>query len=274
MQKIWYKKWWFWLIVFFVLVFVLGNLAPKPQVEVPVLKPQIKEIKPPSSAAFPKQKYFEESVVADGKNNTFTLQNSYGDVTVRLNGAVQALGVQGNKNVNVIFLDVISGSKTASKKLQFNHTPSNGSIITITGTTFDIKPSITQTATPQPKQIPIQTQAVQPTKTWQTVQKLSGNGDKDFSPVDTTNGNWRIKWSYGGATIDYSDNLEQLKPFGIWVCQNADGIRDCSFESPSFYSTVDYSTTMISLDNYRGETTIQIKASPNTTWQAEIQQLK
>lgn len=257
------------------LISLIGvDITAEPRTEISAPQSQVKEVRPPVSATFPKQKYFEESIIADGKSDTFTLQNSYGDVTVRLNGDVQALGVKGDKYVSVVFLDVISGSKTASKKLQFNKTPPNGSIITVTGTIFNVKPSITQTAIPQPKQVPTQTQAAQPTKTWQTVQKLSGSGDKDFSPVDTTNGNWRIKWSYSGATIDYSDNLEQPEPFGIWVCLNADGISDCGFVSPSFYSTVDYSVTMISLNNYRGKTTIQIRAGSNTTWTAEIQQLK
>src|SRR3990167_2022131 len=187
------KKWWFWLIVFFVLVFVLGSSAPK-QTETITPTSQIKEIKSPPSATFPKQKYFEESIVADGKSNTFILQNSYGDVTVRLNGEVQALGVQGDKYVNVIFLDVTSGSKAASKKLQFKKTPPNGSVVTVSGTVFNTEPSKAPTTTSQPKPVPTQTQ-VQPSKTWQTVQGLSSSGNKDVGSVDTANGSWRLKWS-------------------------------------------------------------------------------
>src|SRR3989338_6699864 len=266
------KKWWFWLIVFFVLVFVLGSSAPK-QTETLTPTSQIKEIKQPPSAACPKQKYFEESIVADGKSNTFILQNSYGDVTVRLNGEVQALGVQGDKYVNVIFLDVTSDSKAASKKLQFKQTPPESGIITVMGAVFHTQaPKPTEISTPIPKSTPTPTPTpTQQSQNWQTVNMWQGNGEKQLDQVFIGNRKLRIEISWSGREGITSEL------WGIWQCDGDPQYPSCSLMLPvPFWGIYSYTYP---LDELPAEIIIRdkpmffkVNADRNTTWTLKLQE--
>src|SRR3990167_4460235 len=158
------KKWWLWLTVFLVFVLILGALSSEPE---PIVAAQVKEIKPPPTASFPKQKYLEETFVADGKVKTFALQNSYKDVTVSLNGEVQVLGVKQEKNIDVVFLDVTPDAQATSKKIQFAEIPPPQSVVTVTGAVFNTEPlKATNTPIITPKSTATPVPTAQQTESW------------------------------------------------------------------------------------------------------------
>lgn len=284
MTKLILKKWWFWLIAFFVFVFVLGIFAPKSQVESPVLKSQVKEIKPPSSAAFPKQKYFEESIVADGKNNTFTLQHTYGDLAVRLNDEIQAVGVKGDKKADVIFLDVISGSEIASKKLQFKDTPPENSTIIVTGAVFDTKSS-KPSKTPAPTSVSTQAPTPAPTQqnqTWQRIHYWEGSGEKELETITIGNRKLALKrsWTNGPEPVyDDPDDVSPVQAYGVFQCEMNQQYEECALINQAFIGVSDEFTYYI--QEIPSEILVRdrpmllkVSAEKQTNWTVEILELK
>lgn len=282
------KKWWLWLIAFFIFILILGALSSEPE---PIVAAQVKEIKPPPTATFPKQKYLEETFVPDGKTKTFTLQNTYRDMTVSLNGEVQTLGTKGDKNVNVILLEIITADPEAMPpKLQFAEVPSANSTIVVTGAaviTESPKPTKSPTSTitfpPAPTLTPTLTPANQG-QNWQTVNSWQGTGEQKLETVffGTRKLAFRISWTNGPEPVydDDPDFVSPIQSYGIFQCEEDYPYESCGLIVQAFIGT-DNPENLYEIDWLPPDILIRDKALPlkviaekGTSWIVELKELK
>lgn len=275
------KKWWLWLTIFLVFVLILGALSSEPE---PIVAAQVKEIKPPPTASFPKQKYLEETFVADGKIKTFALQNSYKDVTVSLNGEVQVLGVKQEKNIDVVFLDVTPDAQATSKKIQFAEVPPPQSVVTVTGAVFNTQaPKPTETPTPIPKSTQVPTSIpTQQTTTWQRIHYWEGSGEKELETITIGNRKLALKrlWTNGPEPIyDDPDDVSPAQSYGIYQCEMNQQYEECTLINHSFIGESDGFTYYI--QEIPSEILVRdrpmllkVSAEKKTNWSVEILELK
>ncbi|HXK40682.1 MAG: hypothetical protein A3F15_01975 [Candidatus Wildermuthbacteria bacterium RIFCSPHIGHO2_12_FULL_40_12] len=276
------KKWWLWLTVFLVFVLILGALSSEPE---PIVAAQVKEIKPPPTASFPKQKYLEETFVADGKVKTFALQNSYKDVTVSLNGEVQVLGVKQEKNIDVVFLDVTPDAQATSKKIQFAEIPPPQSVVTVTGAVFNTEPlKATNTPIITPKSTATPVPTAQQTQSWQTVNSWQGTGEKNLETIlfSTRKLAFKISWTNAPEPVydDDPDFVSPVQAYGIFQCEEDYPYESCGLivqafigtDNPEFlYKLDDIPSAIITRDK---ALSLKVMAEKGTSWIVELKELK